>query len=959
MAVPGTGSTNQSLTFAAAKKVGGKAHTSNLKEIYNETIPSNIQISTEFIFGEDIPQTVTTDTLYQRFSASAGADPTVEYVEFYVQSIAGTTYDANTGSFGDVGFGGGDESQSAGPHGYQLVLTSSYEASSSNPSKGSGFLVDDQVINQSNGGLQLVHPLFGPQTGNNYTLQLYTAHPLSGGLQIPTTSPIEWLVDYYNGTIFVQDYISTAVPTYARGFIYIGKTAKTLITEASSSGGGGATNPAGSNTQVQFNNSGNFGASANLTFDGSNLKIVGATSGSSTLQAAGATTLGSTLDVSGNVTLAGLSSGSLAGSGSYLGLNTNNEIILTSSSGTGVGNLSITGDTGSDTVTVGTDTLNFSGSTGIDTTVSTDKVAIELNFDNLEELTGGLVAAADTMVIADANDSNNIKKTTLTELARLHAGSVVSTGIVNENATLKINISGLQGNTAASDTDTIIVDDNGADTITRMTRSSFLGGGFAKFNSGMSATVMSASSTLQVVGGTTLGENLAVSGTVSLAGVSSGSIAGTGSYLGLNENNQLVLTSSQGGLAGNPAGSNTQVQFNDNGSFGASSNLTFDGTTLTLVGGLSGSSTLQAVGATTLGSTLSVSGTTNLSVLTASSVAISGISEGAVIVASAGGVLSEFPVLRYGGTGLFLGNNASLSGSVNFFGGYTDSPDVGASYDSSTGQFSLRGNLFTAASVLASGIISGSSELQSVGAATLGSTLAVSGSVTLAGASSGSIAGPGSYLGLNSNNQIVLTSSSGGGGAGNPAGSNTEIQFNDGGSFGASSNLIFNGSSLQVIGDISGSTTFQAVGNAFLGSDLAVSGSIGVGVSGAGITHAITLPDNSDTTGKIKANAYLTYSSIRYKKDVEPLEDPLGTLNKLDGVSYVWKDTGRKDYGFIAEEVGKVLPDIVEFSQDSEYANSMDYIRIISFLVEGVKVQDKKITNLEKKLDLLIEKLDK
>ena len=62
---------------------------------------------------------------------------------------------------------------------------------------------------------------------------------------------------------------------------------------------------------------------------------------------------------------------------------------------------------------------------------------------------------------------------------------------------------------------------------------------------------------------------------------------------------------------------------------------------------------------------------------------------------------------------------------------------------------------------------------------------------------------------------------------------------------------------------------------------------------------------------------------------------------------------------FLAEEVGKILPDIVEFAQDSEYANSMDYIRIISFLVEGVKAQDKKISNLEKKLDLLIEKLDK
>jgi len=236
MAVPGTGSTNQSLTFAASKKVAGKAHTSNLKEIYNETIPSNIQINTSTIFAEEIPQTVTR-TLYQQFSASEGGSATVEYVEFYVESISGTTYDANVGSFGDVGFGGGDEEQTAGPHGYQLVLTSSYEASSSNSSAGSGYLVNDQTVHESNGALQLVNPLFGPQTGNNYVLEIYTAHPDEGGLQIPTTSPIEWLVDYFNGVVFIQDYKSTAVPTYARGFIYTGKFADTAITEAAAGGG--------------------------------------------------------------------------------------------------------------------------------------------------------------------------------------------------------------------------------------------------------------------------------------------------------------------------------------------------------------------------------------------------------------------------------------------------------------------------------------------------------------------------------------------------------------------------------------------------------------------------------------------------------------------------------------------------------------------------------------------------
>ena len=284
-------------------------------------------------------------------------------------------------------------------------------------------------------------------------------------------------------------------------------------------------------------------------------------------------------------------------------------------------------------------------------------------------------------------------------------------------------------------------------------------------------------------------------------------------------------------------------------------------------------------------------------------------------------------------------------------------------------------------------------------------------------------------------------------GALNPGGSNRQIQFNSGGSFGGISNFSFDGTDLLVTDDtklkfgtnsdahieynengddflvISGSSegivlsgsTIQIAGTLegasplkiggalqFVGSEgaasafnfgpnneakiffdtsptnaLVISGSaanggvtisgsavnidsfVGIGVGEGNATHAITLPDNSNNTGKIQANAYLTYSSIRYKKDVEPLEDPLGTLNKLDGVSYVWKDTGKKDYGFIAEEVGKVLPDIVEFAQDSEYANSMDYIRIISFLVEGVKEQDKKIANLEKKLDLLIEKLGK
>lgn len=313
MAVPGTGSTNQSLTFAAAKKLAGKAHTSNLKEIYNETIPSNVQLNTSTLFGEAIPQTVNTTTLYSRFSASASDPATVEYVEFYIEGISGTFYDANTGSFGDVGFGGGDEAQDGGTHGYQLRLTSSYQTLSSNPAKGTGFFVNNQIIHQSNGGLQLVNPSFGPQTGNNYGLQIYTGHPDNGGLQIPTTSPIEWSIDYFNGTIFVQDFKSTAVPTYARGFIYIGKTAKTLITEASSSSGGGTITALNNKAANRLTTIGatttELDGEANLTFDGSNLQLTG------------------TLSISNSINVQNIVSGTIANTSSFLALDANNNFI--------------------------------------------------------------------------------------------------------------------------------------------------------------------------------------------------------------------------------------------------------------------------------------------------------------------------------------------------------------------------------------------------------------------------------------------------------------------------------------------------------------------------------------------------------------------------------------------------------------------------------------------------------
>ena len=125
---------------------------------------------------------------------------------------------------------------------------------------------------------------------------------------------------------------------------------------------------------------------------------------------------------------------------------------------------------------------------------------------------------------------------------------------------------------------------------------------------------------------------------------------------------------------------------------------------------------------------------------------------------------------------------------------------------------------------------------------------------------------------------------------------------------------------------------------------------MGVGVAGNDITHGITLPNNDNASGQIKANAFIATSSRRYKKEIKTLNNPMDILNKLEGVSFKWKDSDRLDYGFIAEDVGKILPEIVSWENNKRDAHGIDYQKIISFLVEAVKNQQEEINKLKQTL---------
>ena len=124
----------------------------------------------------------------------------------------------------------------------------------------------------------------------------------------------------------------------------------------------------------------------------------------------------------------------------------------------------------------------------------------------------------------------------------------------------------------------------------------------------------------------------------------------------------------------------------------------------------------------------------------------------------------------------------------------------------------------------------------------------------------------------------------------------------------------------------------------------------------------IATPDPSYTlhvNGYTYSVGYYGGSDIRWKKNIMPLENSLENVLKLQGVSYEWRvdefkeknfDAGKK-LGFIAQEVEKVIPELV--NTDNEGYKAVSYEKLTAVLVEAIKEQQKKIAELENRIKML------
>jgi hypothetical protein len=180
---------------------------------------------------------------------------------------------------------------------------------------------------------------------------------------------------------------------------------------------------------------------------------------------------------------------------------------------------------------------------------------------------------------------------------------------------------------------------------------------------------------------------------------------------------------------------------------------------------------------------------------------------------------------------------------------------------------------------------------------------------------------------------------------------NPSTTSNEGGQLVFKRSLV--GSTQDWIMDQYGTTSSDARLRIFAGSSemngliIKENGFIGLGT----IAPSVRL----QVSGDIIANSIAGSSDARFKTNVTPIINPLQKVLALRGVNFDWKTTEfparsfseNRSVGFIAQEVEKILPEVVQTENNAEGYKSVQYDKVVALLVEAIKEQQTQIDSLK------------
>jgi len=107
---------------------------------------------------------------------------------------------------------------------------------------------------------------------------------------------------------------------------------------------------------------------------------------------------------------------------------------------------------------------------------------------------------------------------------------------------------------------------------------------------------------------------------------------------------------------------------------------------------------------------------------------------------------------------------------------------------------------------------------------------------------------------------------------------------------------------------------------------------------------------------KVKGNVFASgeiYSSsdIRLKTNISNIDEPIKKIEQINGVYYNLISNEKRCIGLIAQEVEKIIPEVVYTNTDNTKA--IAYNNMVGLLVESIKELSSRISNIEEKLNYL------
>jgi len=120
-------------------------------------------------------------------------------------------------------------------------------------------------------------------------------------------------------------------------------------------------------------------------------------------------------------------------------------------------------------------------------------------------------------------------------------------------------------------------------------------------------------------------------------------------------------------------------------------------------------------------------------------------------------------------------------------------------------------------------------------------------------------------------------------------------------------------------------------------------------ISGENVGIGMSPSEKLQVNGNVLATAFYYSSDERLKENIIQINNAVEIIENLEGVSFNWKEGGEKSIGLIAQNVEKVLPELV--LTDNDGYKSIQYANLVAVLIEAVKEQQKEIDELKNQLN--------